>query len=210
VLHSVSLASGATVNSGVDGLFLPGTSIRSPDLLPVRGRFAVPAATLLPLGRAAVDLAIFDTRARTTTRLGLSLVSSIFPFDHLVRFFQGDGYVAVSAEELIQQADLNGDGDRNDSVLQLVDIATGRVTNVGRAVFADLFDVNTGRQGRGDAYAFVVSELDQGGVDLTGDGDLDDAVLHVTLLEDRDRDGIFDFADGCVGRGAGCAGADAD
>ena len=49
--------------------------------------------------------------------------------------------------------------------------------------------------GLGDAFAFVVSEADQGNVDLNGDGDTDDRVVFATRLTDRDRNGRLDFAE---------------
>jgi hypothetical protein len=49
--------------------------------------------------------------------------------------------------------------------------------------------------GAGDAFTFFVSERDQGNVDLNGDGDTNDLVVHATRLSDRDRNDRLDFAE---------------
>jgi hypothetical protein len=49
--------------------------------------------------------------------------------------------------------------------------------------------------GLGDAFAFLVSEAAQGNVDLNGDGDTNDLLVHATRLTDRNRNGRFDFAE---------------
>jgi hypothetical protein len=49
--------------------------------------------------------------------------------------------------------------------------------------------------GIGDAFTFLVSETDQGNIDLNGDGDANDLVVHATRLSDRDRNGRLDFAE---------------
>ena len=122
-----------------------------------------------------------------------------------------------------EDVDLNGDGDREDLVLHFFDIPTGKITNTGfspgepkgsqlsNLVFAfaalgqslsilgvsSLNIVPTVEEGPGlgDAYAFLVSEAAQGNVDLNGDGDTDDLVVHATRLTDRDRNGRFDFTE---------------
>lgn len=69
-------------------------------------------------------------------------------------------------------ADLNGDGDLLDDVLVLVHDAGGAVINLGLAV--QPFTVRLSDR----MVAFAVSENAQGGVDLNGDGDALDHVLH--------------------------------
>jgi hypothetical protein len=51
-------------------------------------------------------------------------------------------------------------------------------------------------------FAIPVAETTS---DLNGDGDSDDLVLHAASLEDRDRDGRFDFADDCIGGARRCS-----
>ena len=69
-------------------------------------------------------------------------------------------------------ADLNGDGDPFDSVLHLFDVATGTITNVGR-------DASGGSVVSGAFVAFGVHKGREGNVDLNGDGDASDIVMHV-------------------------------
>jgi hypothetical protein len=71
-------------------------------------------------------------------------------------------------------ADLNGDGDVSDAVLQVYHPATGTLTNVGWSA-EPAVDVFAG------LVSFAVSESAQGGVDRNGDGDLAD---HVVALYD--------------------------
>jgi cysteine-rich repeat protein len=79
--------------------------------------------------------------------------------------------VAFSTPEAAQGGrDLNGDGDAADRVLHLYDAARARLTPVGQAVTDFVLE--------GSLVAFRTPEAGQG-VDLNGDGDLDDAVLQV-------------------------------
>ncbi len=67
--------------------------------------------------------------------------------------------------------DFNGDGDTGDSVVHVFDPATGITLGTGLAFASNLRAV-------GDRVVFLVSESDQGGTDLNGDGDSFDPVLH--------------------------------
>ena len=69
--------------------------------------------------------------------------------------------------------DLNGDGDASDIVMHVYDMAAGAVTNLELATSALEFDFD------GDLLAFTVRENFNGNVDLNGDGDALDPVLHV-------------------------------
>ena len=80
-------------------------------------------------------------------------------------------YTVFAASEYAQQSDLNGDGDQSDNVLHVRDGARGTTTNVGVASGAMHFD--------GRFIAFLVPENSQGAIDLNGDGDTFDQVLHV-------------------------------
>jgi len=66
--------------------------------------------------------------------------------------------------------DLNGDGDAFDVVMFVYDVENTSLTNLGLAITS--FHTN------GERVAFLVSEANQG-VDLNGDGDTSDRVLHV-------------------------------
>lgn len=87
------------------------------------------------------------------------------------------GRVLVSVSEAAQQADLDGDGDRDDLVLALFDGSSGRVLPLGLAT--DGRDVRLGVHGA----AVLVPEQSQG-VDLNGDGDLLDRVLHTLVFDE--------------------------
>jgi Tol biopolymer transport system component len=81
--------------------------------------------------------------------------------------------VAFLTAEIDQGVDLNNDGDREDRVLQIYDVGARELINVGVAV--DDFVVDD----PGAFVAFRVSEAADGGEDLNGDGDANDAVMHV-------------------------------
>jgi hypothetical protein len=86
-------------------------------------------------------------------------------------------YAAFITPESSQGADLNGDGDRDDRVIQAYDIAKGELVPIGWP--AEDFVLNAA-----GLLAFRVSEAAQA-EDLNGDGDLKDAVLFVYDLATR-------------------------
>ncbi len=73
--------------------------------------------------------------------------------------------------------DLNGDGDTEDSVLQVLTLDTGTTTNTGLAATSPRLFLRS--------IAVQVDETAQGGKDLNGDGDTADAVLHLWNLENE-------------------------
>src|SRR6185312_12423597 len=79
--------------------------------------------------------------------------------------------------EAAQGGDLNGDGDRNDRVVQLYDAQQGELINLGQA--ADEFVLGAA------LMAFRTPEEAQGNRDLNGDGDTSDGVLQVYDLAAR-------------------------
>lgn len=79
-----------------------------------------------------------------------------------------DRLLVAPVEEDLE--DLNGDGDRLDFVLHVVDLGLRRVTNLGLAGVESLVS--------DDQVAFLVGEAGQGHLDLNGDGDTLDAVMH--------------------------------
>ena len=83
-----------------------------------------------------------------------------------------DGHFAFPASETDQQKDLNGDGDQTDTVLEIWDPSTGRVTDTG---------LGTGivYPMRGGRAAFAAYEPSQGNRDLNGDGDSEDVVAYI-------------------------------
>lgn len=74
--------------------------------------------------------------------------------------------------------DLNGDGDHEDRNVLHVERVGGRFP-------LSLGIVANGLRGSEQLLAFGVSEKDQGLTDLNGDGDLDDKILHVFDVRDR-------------------------
>jgi hypothetical protein len=82
--------------------------------------------------------------------------------------------IAFAVDESAQGQDLNGDGDRLDSVLHVYDAATDTLTNVGLAVYPPFPIVFVG-----DYVSFAVSEAAQGQSDLDGDGRADGTAVHV-------------------------------
>jgi len=79
--------------------------------------------------------------------------------------------IAAPVSEPEMGADLNGDGDTLDDVLHLVDTDTNTNVNHGLAVIGPVLASDR-------HFAFLVSEGAQG-LDLNGDGDVNDAVWHV-------------------------------
>lgn len=103
----------------------------------------------------------------------------------------------VLAGEAGSDADFNADGDLDDIVVQVLDLATVETLNTGLVA----------RQAAGPSGGWVVIEVDENGADDNGDGDSVDRVLHVLDLDAAwalpeflrgDCDG-----DGSVGEGMG-------
>lgn len=76
--------------------------------------------------------------------------------------------IAFPTYEINAGMDLNGDGDRDDSVIRYYDILTGALTNTK--------NVGWGASIYGEIIAFSTFEW-QAGQDLNGDGDVDDSVI---------------------------------
>jgi hypothetical protein len=87
----------------------------------------------------------------------------------------GGTRVLVAVSEAAQRADLDADGDQEDTVLVLLDVVSGAWRSLGLAT--DGRDARLGPSGA----AALVPEQSQGR-DLNGDGDLDDRVLHAIEL----------------------------
>ncbi len=85
-------------------------------------------------------------------------------------------HIALFVGEVSQGGtDLNGDADATDQVVHVYDFATSSLTNLGLALVPP--GANTIRID-GDHVVFSVSEAAQGNMDLNGDGDAADQVLH--------------------------------
>ena len=113
---------------------------------------------------AAGTLQLLDVRDRRVQRTGLQA------FDVAA----GDGIVAFRSDERMQPAgDLNGDGDTDDGLVFVLDTQSGEMRPL----------LNSDEPPRvvGTSVVFSVPEarLGDAGTDLNGDGDVQDAVLHV-------------------------------
>jgi hypothetical protein len=113
-------------------------------------------------------LHLYDAASGETVNLGLG-VSGLGVDSRLE--LQGD-LVAFAVDEGTQgDWDLNDDGDTDDDVLHVHDVASGETVNLG----LDTSDPHL----QGDLVAFSVYEGSQGERDLNRDGDVDDSILHV-------------------------------
>jgi hypothetical protein len=95
-------------------------------------------------------------------------------------FVLGERLVAFRTREPSQGADLNGDGDLDDDVLQIFDLVSAQFFNTCQAVTPcrlEACDPRIPYRVSGDIVTFLTSEADQGSEDLNGDGDADDIVL---------------------------------
>jgi hypothetical protein len=169
VLHAYDIATDTVVNLGV--------SLAGSSSVAHGGRFlAFPVSE----SDANADLngdgdlldrvtQVYDFSTETFTNLGLATGSPQGICGNLVFLIVG--------EPSQGNTDLNGDGDTRDGVVHVYDAFSGETTNLGlEAAFIDLF------QG---FIAFCVSERAQGFTDLNGDGDTNDAVVHVYDLETK-------------------------
>ena len=98
-------------------------------------------------------------------------------------YIQVGEWLALGVPEASQGGvDLNGDGDAVDTVATLVHLRTGRVEHLAAVVDP----ATTGPLLLTDREFFYrVSEAGENGVDLNGDGDLDDPILHIRHLRKR-------------------------
>jgi hypothetical protein len=91
----------------------------------------------------------------------------------------GDHHALVALDEDALSGDLNGDGDIFDHVLHVIGVPDGVLWNLGLAVQSVPLD-------GGEQVLFHVEEVDQGR-DLNGDGDRNDAVIHMVDASVFDR-----------------------
>ncbi|NOT29770.1 MAG: hypothetical protein HOP15_04890 [Planctomycetes bacterium] len=115
-------------------------------------------------------LHLTDLATGTTTNLGLAASLGLQLHRRTLAF---------SRSEPGNGLDLNGDGDALDPVVHLLDLPTGALTNLGLA--SDLSVVPTPLVLREGTLLLQVAERLQGGVDLNGDGDALDSILHAVL-----------------------------
>ena len=111
-------------------------------------------------------LHVHDHRTQGIRNIGIAVAGQA-----VARF--GGGRILFLAEEAGEGRDLNGDGDLLDHVAHELDPVSGNVANLGLAVSRGLLAHGS----VGDTFAFLVPEVEQGVVDLNGDGDVLDHVL---------------------------------
>jgi hypothetical protein len=140
---------------------------------------------------------VYDAKAGTTTTLGMAAASvcsdSFLPPPLLLCIPTTTSVVdkkisAVLVGEKEQGAtDLNGDGDSSDTVAAVYDGRTGAFTvaplATAHVIFTRFGIVSTWVPVPplivGDTLALLVDERDHGGIDLNGDTDVTDQVLHL-------------------------------
>ena len=93
---------------------------------------------------------------------GVDFHTAVHPFNGQVYF--------LASESDQGNTDLNGDGDAADNVVHCLDPDTGTVVNLGVSARRPILNTLT-------RVVWSTSEVDEGGVDLTGDGDIGDQVL---------------------------------
>ncbi|MDA1371544.1 MAG: hypothetical protein O2971_12395 [Proteobacteria bacterium] len=109
---------------------------------------------------------VYDRSTDTVTNLGIA--------GERGGIHTSNGFVAFLANESGQREDLNFDGDTSDRVAHIYDFATGTVTNMEIGVF------QTGQiRAHGDYAVFHWSEWRNGNIDINGDGDSSDYIMHV-------------------------------
>ncbi|MCZ6792974.1 MAG: hypothetical protein O7J95_05100 [Planctomycetota bacterium] len=114
-------------------------------------------------------LYLHDLEDGTTTNLEVAVAGGV----SLIR-----NRLVYQVPESSQGArDLNGDGDARDLVLHLHDLEQNTTTNLEVSI------TSPGFRFFGNSLFFAVAESSQGGRDLNGDGDAEDAVLHRHDLE---------------------------
>lgn len=114
-------------------------------------------------------LHLYDVTTESVTNTGL--VTTRYHGDSLADDpIASDDLVAFLVREQLGVSDLNADGDSSDAVLHLYDATDASITNLGVAALVAHVER--------DLVLLLVSEAYQGGVDLSGDGDAGDWVLH--------------------------------
>ncbi|MCC6405671.1 MAG: hypothetical protein IT453_00795 [Planctomycetes bacterium] len=111
---------------------------------------------------------VFDASSATLHAVGLAI-------DGATLAIAGDYVVAGVNENDEGKLDLNGDGDVSDAIAHVFDRAHGSVHSLGQAVTSAVIS--------GSTAVLRVSESNNAGLDLNGDGDTTDSVLVSSDLE---------------------------
>lgn len=161
VPHVFDTRTGRSVNLGFRGSWLAGLEEQLLGL-----RVVIDGDVLLES-----ELFAWDPRARRVRRTGVDVLNALWS--------SGDRALVTAAETT---EDLNGDGDRLDFVLAVYEGSTGTVRSLRVATNAFGTSSFVDRLAPGGMAVVLVPE-DAQGVDLNGDGDLLDQVLHQIFLD---------------------------
>ncbi|MEM7308018.1 MAG: hypothetical protein AAF682_15170 [Planctomycetota bacterium] len=168
-LLAAALLATAVLGQAPASLANPGFATRDFTLPQVEGGYAVFAVSEAGQGDTDLNgdgdttdtiLHVYDAAAGATTNVGVGC-----PL-----YYAGDGHVAIVGDEAMS-GDLNGDGDALEFVFLVYDLAAGTLTAL---------DIGGVIARWSDGLLFLEArEIDGSTVDLNGDGDLNDNILHV-------------------------------
>ena len=128
--------------------------------------------------------AIINTRLAVAHGIGRDVSSFIYPVEPVVA---GDGIALLVGEVEQGETDLNRDGDAEDAVLHVIEAKAGEILNLELAAATVLGPFGSRNpispQLDGQRVTFVAGESEHGGVDLNGDGDVDDQVTYLLKVK---------------------------
>ncbi len=167
-----------------------GLAVRDPGVFGTRVVFAVDeqaqGGSDLNGDGDALDfvLHLLDGRSGTVTNLGVAVDPDLRPREGAPVRIPG-GRIAFAVDEAAQDADLDGDGDRADQVLHVLDPARGELLSIGVAILgahaqalAPWASEGGPDSSRAPAGPLVFAVPEGGARDLNRDGDALDDVLH--------------------------------
>lgn len=166
VLHTVEIASGAVVNTG---MYASRVAVEDDLIHGDASEFAFNSDINGDGDKSDFVQFLYDAVQGAGSNMGRA---SNFPIA------VSGGYAAYTMFETSVGVDLNGDGDLADYVLQVHDVVAGSTFNLGLAVYLGEMDLD-------GAYAAIRVAESQQGSDLNGDGDLADFVVHSVHLPTR-------------------------
>ena len=185
VVHLRNLSAAETNNLSLAG---PGFGIVSGDWLAMTVSEGEQSGTDLNGDGDTGDNVTHVRNLSTAETTNLRLPGSAFDMS-------GD-WLSIGVWESLQNDDLNSDGDTQDFVTHIHNLATGTTTNLGIAGFGSLSD---------DRVVLQVREASEGR-DLNGDRDTEDSVAHSLDLTQLDEDPATFIRGDCDGDGVACSG----
>ena len=142
----------------------------SANLGPAADAIQVRGAVVALREAATGALYVYDHASATVTPVGATAED----------FVLGDRILALRTSEEKAVADLNGDSDTSDDVLQVYDLVSGQLLSTHQAVTPCRFEACDARlpyRVIGDNVTFLTLEADQGSQDLDGNGDATGLVI---------------------------------